>query len=161
MEIRKLRPDDLDGLRKLVQEVHSDSELAMWFDRAPSNEDLNEIFRLKMIAISGGSAVDIIALEENSIIGECEIVATGRAYLVGIIVSKERRREGVGMALLLKGIEAARKAGFPSVSAEVVEENVPARNFFLKNGFVQTEMMDKEFTKEGKSHRILYLIKEL
>ncbi|MDE1846009.1 MAG: GNAT family N-acetyltransferase [Candidatus Micrarchaeota archaeon] len=161
MELRALRPDDLEELRALVKEVYSDSELAMWFDRAPTTEDLNEIFRLKMIAISGGSAVDIIAVEKNRIIGECEIVATGRAYLVGIIVSKNKRRKGIGKGLLLKGIESARKAGFPNVCAEVVEENLPAKNFFLKNGFVQSGVADREFTKDGESHRILYLEKEL
>lgn len=161
MEIRELEPQDLDELRMLVQQVYSDSKLAMWFERAPSDEDLNEIFRLKMIAISGKSAVDLVAIDGGKIVGECEIVSTGVSYLVGIIVAEQSRRRGIGKELLLRGIVAARKLKWPNISVEVAEDNAPARNFFLKNGFVQLGVADRQFTKDKKSHRILYMVNEL
>ena len=161
MEIRQLRPEDLDELRLLVQEVYSDSSLAMWFDKAPSQEDLNELFRLKMLGLSSNSSVDLIAVENEKIIGECEIVFTGESHMVGIIVVKESRRKGVGQKLLSKGIEEATRLGFPSIYAEVVEDNAAGMGFFAKNGFERNGITEKQFSRDGKSHRILYFEKEL
>ena len=161
MEVRELKPEDLDELRALVQEVYSDSQLAMWFDRSPSEADLNELFRLKMLGITSKSAVDLIAIEHGKIIGECEIVFTGESHVMGIIVSKSKRRKGVGNELLAKGIDAARKLKFPSVFAEVAEENLPGMKFFIKNGFEQKGISDRLFSSDGKTHRIIYFKKEL
>lgn len=161
MEIRQLRAEDLDELRLLVQQVYSDSELAMWFDKAPSQEDLNELFRLKMLGISSGSSIDLIAVEKGRIIGECEIVFTGESHMVGIIVAKESRRKGIGQQLLTRGIEEARRLGLDSIYAEVVEDNAAGMGFFTKNGFEKTGISEKQFSREEKSHRILYFEKEL
>lgn len=161
MEIRRLQKGDLEELRELVQAVYQDSELAMWFDKTPTNQELNALFSLKMQSLKDNVAVDIVAIENGRLIGECEIVRSMGSHLVGIIVSKESRGKGVGKKLLSAGIERAKKLGFDAVSAEVVEDNLPARNFFLKNGFEITGIADRQFARDGKGHKILYLEREL
>lgn len=157
MEIRRLRLEDLEELRKLVKAVYSDSELAMWFDKMPSNEELNSLFMIKMASIANESAIDIVATEKGKIIGECEIVDSLGSHVVGLIIAKASRRKGIGKKLLLAGIKEAKKRGFLAISAEVVEDNLPGKNFFLKNGFEVVGILDKQFARDKKEHKILYL----
>jgi len=108
----------------------------MHFGKNPGREAFRFIFDEKMNRIPKGTIIDLVAVDGELLIGECEIVKidpdTGA---VGIVVSTNKLRQGVGSSLLLESIEASLKIGIKRLFAEVHEGNKPAMGFFLKSGF--------------------------
>ena len=58
------------------------------------------------------------------------------AWVEELTVDTEFRGEGVGRALLTHAIEWAKEQGFPGVTLETQDNNVPACMLYEKNGFV-------------------------
>ena len=54
---------------------------------------------------------------------------------VGIVVNEKFRRSGIGNMLLKALIDQAKRTNVTKISANVSSDNVPAINFFKKNGF--------------------------
>ena len=57
-------------------------------------------------------------------------------YIEELTVDTEFRGRGVGRALLARGIEWARQQGFPGITLETQDNNVPACLLYEKSGFV-------------------------
>lgn len=58
------------------------------------------------------------------------------AYIEELTVDTEFRGRGVGRALLAGGIEWAKRQGFPGITLETQDNNVPACRLYEKSGFV-------------------------
>ena len=58
------------------------------------------------------------------------------AYVEELTVDTEFRGKGVGQALMTRGIEWAKGQGFPGLTLETQDNNVPACRFYEKCGFV-------------------------
>ena len=58
------------------------------------------------------------------------------AYVEELIVDTEFRGQGVGSALMNRAIAWAREHGFPGLTLETQDNNVPACKFYEKCGFV-------------------------
>lgn len=135
VEYRDLGKGDYKGLRSLIKSVYGDTPKAMFFFGEPTDEELKDLFRRKLIAMKERKVVDMVALSEGMIIGECELVLNGIQAVVGEIVEKSHRSNGVGSALLESCIASAWSMGVKQFYAEVDEENKRAIGFFLKTGF--------------------------
>jgi len=118
-------------------------------------EEVEALLGYKLAKIEDKDAVDYVALENDIIVGECEIIKdeSNNGWL-GIIVKKGFRGKGLGSILLKKCIQAARRLGIENVFAEVATTN-SAIEFFKKNGFEIKSLEDKE----GKSIVLLQLKK--
>lgn len=64
-------------------------------------------------------------------------IAGDAAEVLTIAVRPERRRGGVGRALLSAGLDAARRAGAASLILDVSEANAPARALYASLGFTE------------------------
>jgi streptothricin acetyltransferase len=60
------------------------------------------------------------------------------AYVEELVVDTEFRSKGVGYALMTRAIEWAKAQGFPGLTLETQDNNVPACKFYEKCGFVLT-----------------------
>jgi GNAT superfamily N-acetyltransferase len=73
-----------------------------------------------------------------------EITLTEQAFVAYMAVEPDRRRAGVGRALLGRVEELARGHGLPYLSLMVTEENHPARELYAAAGFsTERRMMTK------------------
>jgi len=137
VEIRQFAGSDKEQIKDLVLSVYEDTPEAFFYTHAPSNEELEAMMEEKLRNI-GRKLVDLVALESNKVIGECEIVKAGSEGRVGILVRKEERRKGVGTALLKAALNMAKAIGIETVIAYIDEKNKIAQSFFEKEGFAKT-----------------------
>ncbi len=136
MEIRSLDLPDFEALLGLVEEVYSDAPSAMWFVMKPDAQAFRPIFRAKMEGIVLKDVVDLIALDAGRMVGECEIVRRhGELGMLGIIVSRDKRRIGVASRLLAEASAEALRIGISRIRAEVDERNSSAILFLARRGF--------------------------
>lgn len=161
MEIRGILAADREQLCKLILDVYRDSVLAMWFEREPGQEELNELFAYKLKAMRDKMAVDLVAIESGRVIGECEIMIKDGTCSVGVIVDKQSRSRGIGTKLLSDALGVARSMGVGSAVAEIADSNFGAQSFFRKNGFVEKGIASRTIKRQGKTHRVLYFERDL
>jgi len=160
MEIRSLDMPDFEPLFALVLEVYSDSPESMWFSSAPTREGFRFVFRDKIEGIVLRDRVDLVAVENGRILGECEIVRRrNETGVLGIIISREQRRKGLGSSLLSQAAGLARRIGITRLRAEISGNNGSAMVFLAKRGFSMNGTMPKE---SGAGLRnITLMLKEL
>jgi len=155
VKIRKLSYRDFNDLFELISEIYDENPSATWFVQKPNIEEVEALLGYKLAKIEDRDAVDYVALENDIVVGECEIIKDGSNNgWLGIIVKKGFRGKGIGSILLRKCIRAARRLGIENVFAEVATTN-SAIEFFKKNGFEIKSLEDKE----GKSIVLLQLKK--
>ncbi|WCJ30195.1 Acyl-CoA N-acyltransferases (NAT) superfamily protein [Euphorbia peplus] len=59
-----------------------------------------------------------------------------RAYLSNVCVAKELQRQGLGLELIEKSKTVAKEWGITDLYVHVAVDNAPAKNLYLKSGFV-------------------------
>lgn len=159
MEIRQLQAGDDLQLRQLILGVYADSPLAMWFESRPTDDEIAALFAGKIESIKDRVSVDLVAVEQGKIVGECEIVISGGSGSVGVIVEAGHRRKGIGERLMSAGVENAARIGASRIIAEVIEDNLAGRGFFEKHGFVVKGVSDREFIRGGREHEVILMEK--
>jgi len=83
-----------------------------------------------------------VAVNGQEILGLAMLgVREGRAWITRLGIIQRRRRQGAGQTLVTHLIEQARRYNTDYIVIEVIENNVPARNLFVKNGFTQTRQL--------------------
>jgi N-acetylglutamate synthase-like GNAT family acetyltransferase len=156
VKIRKLSYRDFNGLFELINEIYDENPSATWFAQKPSMEEVEALLGYKLAKLEDKDAVDYVALENDTVVGECEIIKdeSNNGWL-GIIVKKGFRGKGLGSTLLKKCIREAKRLGIESIFAEVASTN-SAIEFFKKKGFEIKSLEDRE----GKRIVLLQLKKE-
>lgn len=136
MEIRELGTGDKHGLSELILGLYDTDRKALWFSGKPSRAELGALFDAKMHMVKALSAIDIVAMDGERLVGECEIVKMRDAQAkIGILVGAQWQDQGIGGTLLRHSLEKARELGINEVLAEVEIGNFKATNFFSKHGF--------------------------
>ena len=95
------------------------------------------------------NAYHILGYQNEKLVGYLRVLNRGVAFKnvsIGRVISL-KRREGIGTALLRKGIEVAKE----KYQADVIEIEAQtyAKEFYAKEGFVQTS---DEFLEDGIPH---------
>jgi ribosomal protein S18 acetylase RimI-like enzyme len=123
MILRSATPDDVDGV------------LALWrrAEAEPSaTDDPASLFRLLEI----DPDALLVAEEDGHLVGTAMVVFDGwRANLYRLAVVPERRRRGVGRALVEEGERRARARGARRFSAIVLAAEAPAVGFWEATGY--------------------------
>lgn len=79
-----------------------------------------------------------VMLEDDAVLAYAVVMPLpGEAELLNITVAPEARRSGVGRQLLASVLDAARKQGAERMFLEVRASNMPARELYLRSGFVE------------------------
>jgi len=139
MEIRPVEENDRKGIINLVLDIYKEASFAITFSSEPSAESLDMMLREKFWMVSSGRAIDYVAVDGGSIIGECEVIKEGSIGKVGILVAKGYRKKGIGSVLLKKCEEDAKWIGVRRLEAEIAVINIAARSFFEASGFSITD----------------------
>lgn len=158
MRIRQLDHGDMEALVEFIVDAYNDYPLATWFEKEPSKEDLEAIFYNKMRSIGSRSLIDVVAEDNGTIAGECEIARIDHDRgIIGILVRHGYRNRNLGSAMLSKAMSSAVDIGMTKFTAEVAEENKDAMKFFLSNGF--SPIGYRSIEKDKKPQNIVLLQK--
>ena len=136
MIVRELGADDLGALSGFIIDVYNEYPQAMWFESEPSAGEIERVFYGKINGVGSRALVDVVAEDNGTIAGECEIARV--AYdsgVIGIIVRHGYRGKGLGSSMLDRALELAYGIGMRRFSAEVMEGNGDALKFFISRGF--------------------------
>ncbi|MDQ3721138.1 MAG: GNAT family N-acetyltransferase, partial [Actinomycetota bacterium] len=92
-------------------------------------------------------ALHLVAVEGEDIVGTCRLVLEGsRARLGRLAVTRSRRREGIGAALLAEADCQARRAGARRIE---LHAQLPARELYARDGYTE---QGEVFVEEGIEH---------
>ena len=136
VQILSIREDYADGLREAVDCVARERRYLASVEGFSLDETLNFIRQ-----IEGGGGVQFVALENDTVVGWCDITRpryAGFEHLgvLGMGVIASHRHQGLGKQLLQVAMEAAGKIGITKVELEVFASNVPAIALYEAAGFV-------------------------
>lgn len=143
MKVRAFRTSDLDGIRKIVLELHP-----KWFDNvAIVNIPIDVKFQKTYVADIEGSVVGFICLRSQD----------GKPYIGWMGVSPSLHGQGIGKNLVIRAEEEVIKAGADTLRVETVVEQNPSDEsydntvkFYKTCGFKVESMSEpKQFEKFG------------
>ena len=120
--IRTATPADLDGIMVIERANFPDDA---WSRETMASELVNPNGRY------------LVALDGHEVIAYAGLRAAGdQADVQTIAVRADRRRGGIGRALLLELLDEARRRGAESVFLEVRADNAPAQTLYAGLGFI-------------------------
>lgn len=157
MQIRPVRPSDLDALYDIDGTVESSEYLHLdrtgdGFDVAwklgarplrerrhlPNRLDDERRFLLKQIASGADEGVVLVAEHDDVpvalLLAQVQ-PAYGTLHVYDVRVDYDLRRQGLGTAMMFQVIAQSREQGLRAVAAESTTDNMPAARFLLKCGF--------------------------
>jgi predicted GNAT family N-acyltransferase len=92
-------------------------------------------------------ALHLVAVEGEHVVGTCRLVFDGTVAKLGrLAVERDRRRRGIGDAILAEAVRAARSARSASIA---LHAQLPARGLYARHGFVES---GPEFVEQGIPH---------
>jgi ribosomal-protein-alanine acetyltransferase len=124
IELRECTPADLPSVLEILKEA---PEAAAWSARA-LEEALRQAETCFLLALEGAVVVGFMVGRRMADEGE----------ILNLGVRRERRRQGIGAALVTRLGELLRSQGVRRVFGEVRESNVGAVQFYMGLGFQQT-----------------------
>jgi ribosomal protein S18 acetylase RimI-like enzyme len=145
--VRELRWTDFPSLRELYfllyEERETNPEIGITlFENRPTDDDEIAWFTgLYRRALSGESVV-AVAERDGAVVGSCTVglhgaaptSESGHVGVLGILVHRDHRGQGIGRALLSSAIAQSRKK-FEIVRLSVFSVNVRARRLYEEFGF--------------------------
>lgn len=144
MFIDKMKISDFELIKNNLKSDYDD----FWSKEALEQELLNE------------NRIYILAKDENTneILGFAGIsVIFNEAELMNIVVKKDKRKHGIGKALLEKIINICIENNIEVVKLEVNENNISAKNLYKSCGFIQTGKRERYYN--NKDAAILFDLK--
>ncbi len=144
MFIDKMKISDFELIKNNLKSDYDD----FWSKEALEQELLNE------------NRIYILAKNENTneILGFAGIsIIFNEAELMNIVVKKNKRKHGIGKALLEKIINICIENNIEVVKLEVNENNISAKNLYKSCGFIQTGKRERYYN--NKDAAILFDLK--
>ena len=157
MEIRPVRPGDLDHLLEIDGTIESSEYLHLerggeglavsWkLEQRPLREkrispnrlDDDQKFILRQVVTGGDEGLALLAEHDGQKVALLLAQPQpqhGTLRLVDLRVDYDFRREGLASAFLFQAITEAREKGLRAVTAETLTDNLPAAMLLLKCGF--------------------------
>ena len=136
---------------------------ACWAIRAIRGKGLGKWKKNTLAGIRKGEQMYFAALHGKRIVGSCSArKGVGRDednVVIGIAISKDFRREGLGEFLVQHTIAKAKNKWDPkNIHLNVGAPNKGARRLYTKLGFVEMARFPKWIKKKGKYHDIIWMV---
>jgi acyl-CoA synthetase (NDP forming)/GNAT superfamily N-acetyltransferase len=130
--IRPVEPGDEDAIRALYERATPDSIHLRFFSASPATVE-QDIKR--MLRPASATHLTALATSDGEVIGiGCVEGTPHRTGDIALLVDDDRHGEGVGMLLIEHMVEAARRAGYRRIHADVLAENTPMLRVFRDLG---------------------------
>lgn len=143
--IRNAQSRDLDQLLALFDEVAAERK---WIATEPGFD--KDLYRKTWQGIIDGKAGALfVACDGNEVVGSLSIFVTQNgAHDLGMLVSQERRGQGVGTALMRKALNWAQQHKVPALGLGVFTHNEAAIRLYEKMGFVHRGRRKHQMTRQ-------------
>ena len=120
MQILEMNLDDFEQIKDCLQEDFDE----FWTPNILKSE------------LESSNSKYIVAKENDNIVGFAGIIiSVDDTEITNIVTKKTERKKGIGTLLLDKLIEMTKKENRDKISLEVNENNIEAKNLYIKNGF--------------------------
>lgn len=120
MQILEMNLDDFEKIKDCLQEEFDE----FWTPNILKSE------------LESSNSKYIVAKENENIVGFAGIIISiDDTEITNIVTKKAERKRGIGTLLLDKLIEMTKKENRDKISLEVNENNIEAKNLYIKNGF--------------------------
>ncbi len=120
MQILEMNLDDFEQIKDCLQEEFDE----FWTPNILKSE------------LESPNSKYIVAKENENIVGFAGIIISiDDTEITNIVTKKAERKRGIGTLLLDKLIEMTKKENRDKISLEVNENNIEAKNLYIKNGF--------------------------
>ena len=120
MQILEMNLDDFEQIKDCLQEDFDE----FWTPNILKSE------------LESSNSKYIVAKENDNIVGFAGIIiSVDDTEITNIVTKKTERKKGIGTLLLDKLIEMTKKENWDKISLEVNENNIEAKNLYIKNGF--------------------------
>jgi RimJ/RimL family protein N-acetyltransferase len=133
--VRPAAPADAEALVRLGRAVAAEDELWLTYDRSPSDERRN----VKSARRDPNAAV-FVAETPEGVVGRISVARDHNPYShhvaeLGLMVTVNERRRGIGTALMEEAEKWARASGVTKLELHVFPHNAPAIALYRKLGF--------------------------
>ncbi|MHA2406921.1 MAG: N-acetyltransferase family protein [Candidatus Ranarchaeia archaeon] len=158
IKIRLMEPADVNVLWNIFNEVveerrflptmtpvFSQREKRQWY------LDLQEKVAIVLVATFGDSPIGYCSVEQK------EEEASSHVAIVGLLISKGFRNEGVGKELMKKAIEYSRDIGFEKLCLSTFECNTKAVHLYETLGFRKVGLRKNQFKINVTYHNELMM----
>jgi len=164
MEIRPIKTSDAENYLKFQLKIHSQTDylLLLPYEVKKRSVDFyqelierieNDDFGNIIIALDGDKIVGSIGL------GEYLVSKRRKQTNFGLGVLAEYHKQGIAQQLFDQAEQWINKKGFARVEITVFSENLPAYNFYMKNGFDQEGLKRKSVYMNNKFYDEIMLAK--
>lgn len=152
IKIEKALAADLNSIQKLYIQLFSlmaKFQPSNYKEVEQNGEFLKEIIAKDsfgvLVAKDEEQVVGFIIVQEQSTPPYTCLVQHKFAYIIDLVVDEQQRGRGLGKSLLDAAEHWAKNKGFDYLELGVLEENTPAKNLYLKEGYtVATNIMRKK-----------------
>ncbi len=144
--VRRAAPDDLDALVDLFVAV---VEEGRWLGaQAPVDRDhQRERF---LDEVTSTERASLVAVVGDELVGHARVdLAPYRVAGLGMMVAADWRGRGVGSALVLAAIDAAKELGAHKLALQVWPHNDAARRLYLRHGFVEEGTLRRHYPRRN------------
>jgi RimJ/RimL family protein N-acetyltransferase len=164
VRVRPAEPGDAAALVKLALEVGSETEgwlisAGEWRSAAEERRYLRSIRGYQNAAV-------FVAENSEGIVGRLSIArdphpASGHVADLGLMVRRDRRREGVGTALMNTAEEWARGAGVRKLELHVFPHNEAALRLYRSLGYEQEGLRQRHYRREDAFLDAILMAKQI
>jgi ribosomal protein S18 acetylase RimI-like enzyme len=163
IEIRKPKIKEWESYKTLRLESLQNFPLAFATSYQESLNDVDEKWMNYIkSSLENKESIMLCAFSEDKIVGSVTVIWSNRiktkhvAQLVGMFVSPEFQRQGIGKKLVSEAIEELRKLSqFIKVKLDVVSENDKAIKLYENAGFKKVGELHKELFIDGKYYDLI------
>ncbi len=158
-EIRPAQPHDFDQLLSLFDAVAAERK---WIGTEPGFDKKKYRARWQEI-VDGGQGAHFVACHGSEVMGSLGIYRDANGeHELGMLVSRGRRRQGIGSALLRQAIDWAVKRHIPKLTLGVFPHNTAAIRLYEKVGFNTVQRLErKKIRQTGEAWDVVVMEKDL
>ncbi len=154
--VRPAEPGDAEALTRLAEAVSAEPEA--WLISAGGEwRSVGEERRyLKAVRRYPHAAVYVAERSDGTIVGRLSLArdthpASGHVADLGLMVSIDARRQGVGRALLGAAVDWARASGVSKIELHVFPWNEPAIKLYERFGFEREGFRKGHYRRAGRN----------
>lgn len=157
LRFREPYPDDAPKMMRFINAFVSEPRSGLLIDRKVTLASEKVWFKGWLADIKQRRGVMLLVEKDGRVVGNCTANRlpwkNSHAADIGIALAKEVRGKGVGMALMTRTIDLARKRmrGLEMLHLKAIAYNDRARALYEKLGFVEVGRIPKA-NKEGREY---------
>jgi putative acetyltransferase len=153
--VRPADPADAEALTRLAEAVSAEPEAWLISTNGEWRSVGDERRYLKAVRRYPHAAVYVAERSDGAIVGRLSLArdthpASAHVADLGLMVAKDARRQGVGLALMEAAVEWARVSGVRKLELHVFPWNEPAVNLYERFGFEREGLRKGHYSRAGE-----------